>query len=65
MISIYIEFRQYTCIEHGESEVTDCRLTFMTSDDEPVTVTESGCFMVFLFWLFYFEKSDILIGKRS
>lgn len=41
-----LEFRQYTCIEHGETEVTDCRLTFMTSDDEPITVTESGCFMV-------------------
>uniref|UniRef100_A0AC34RI99 Uncharacterized protein n=1 Tax=Panagrolaimus sp. JU765 TaxID=591449 RepID=A0AC34RI99_9BILA len=39
------QFRQYTCIEHGEAEVTDCRLTFMTSDDEPITVTDSGCFM--------------------
>uniref|UniRef100_A0A7E4V8U5 Secreted protein n=1 Tax=Panagrellus redivivus TaxID=6233 RepID=A0A7E4V8U5_PANRE len=39
------EFRQYTCIEHEDADVTECRLTFMTTDDEPITITDSGCFM--------------------
>uniref|UniRef100_A0A915DUS9 Homeobox domain-containing protein n=1 Tax=Ditylenchus dipsaci TaxID=166011 RepID=A0A915DUS9_9BILA len=37
-------FRQYTCIVHQELEPADCRLTFMTEDDEPSTITDSGCF---------------------
>ncbi|KAI1704390.1 hypothetical protein DdX_14257 [Ditylenchus destructor] len=37
--------RQYTCIVHEELEPADCRLSFRTDDDEPATLTDSGCFI--------------------
>ncbi|KAI1714033.1 hypothetical protein Ddc_11596 [Ditylenchus destructor] len=37
--------RQYTCIVHEELEPADCRLSFRTADDEPATLTDSGCFI--------------------
>ncbi|KAI6206915.1 hypothetical protein M3Y94_00969200 [Aphelenchoides besseyi] len=39
------EFRQYTCILTQEFEPADCRLSFMSKDDDLTTITDSGCFI--------------------
>ncbi|KAI6175750.1 hypothetical protein M3Y97_00723800 [Aphelenchoides bicaudatus] len=43
------EFRQYTCLQPEELEAAECRLAFMSADEEPTTITDNGCFI---------EKSD-------
>lgn len=41
-----LEFRQYTCLQPEELEAAECRLAFMSADEEPTTITENGCFIV-------------------